>query len=485
MLENNLSYGAWPGGLDPATSTTSEYNQSMMDTIYGQLFELGSNDQIIPDLATGYKFEYGGKTLLVYLRHGVDFTDGSPFDAAAVVWNYRRDFASSTCTCKAAWPIAASHPFVAQGRYTVAINFSHAFAPAVNSFFAAQMNWIASPTAYRKMGEGKFKFMPVGAGPFIAVKDITSNELVVKRNPHYWEHGLPYLNQIDFKSLAIGQPTVDAMEAGQAQVVEGDGEPSDLSQFYQKGFYVNKPKSVEPFTIQLNTFAPPFNNIDARRAIYYATDAQAIDKELFNGANSLTQSFTGPGGFFYMPHVPGYPAYNLAKAKQLVKKLGGLSFTIAVPASPSNELFLEVLQAQWARAGMHVTLQPNPLPAQIQLFLTHKWQAVLNTTGALDPAIGQGVNWRFMPGGIYDGVNNPALTHLLLAAESNLSNTVRKQLYLKAAELIARNAYMPFLFTFLQYNIAAKGVIGPGITKTMPAVVDTQMIQWERVFLKS
>lgn len=484
VVENNLSFGAWPGGFDPAASTTTEYNQSMMDSIYGELFELGKNGQTIDDLATGYKFEDGGKRLLVYLRKGVKFSDGTPFNAAAVVWNYKRDFASSTCTCKAAWPIAKTRPFVATGRYTVEINFATPFAPAVNSFHAAQMNWIASPSAYRKMGKQAFTFMPVGAGPFIAVKDITSNEFVVKRNPNYWKKGLPYLNEITFKSIAAGQPTVDAMEAGQAQVVEGDGNPSDLGQFYQRGFYVNKPKSVEPYTIQLNTFSPPFNNIKARLAVYYATNAKAIDKELFNGLNTLTQSFTGPGGFFFMPKVPGYPGYDLSKAKALVKQLGGLTFTIAVPASPENELFLEALQGQWAQAGIHVTLQPNPLPAQIQLFLTHKWQAVLNTTGALDPAIGQGVNWRFLPGGIYDGVNDPNLTHLLLTAEQSLSTSTRTRLYLQAAELIAKQAYMPFLFTFQLYTIAAKGVIGPGVTTRMPVVVDVQEIHWENVFLK-
>lgn len=484
MLENAKAFGAWPNGFDPATSTTTEYNQSMMNAVYGELFELNKNGKTVYDLATGYKFLNGGRSLLVYLRKGVKFSDGTPFDAAAVVWNYKRDFASSTCTCKSAWPIVSSHPFVAVNPYTVRINFKTPFAPAVNSFFAAQMNWIASPTAERKMGEGSFKFMPVGAGPFVAKKDVTSNEFVVTRNPHYWKKGHPYLNRLIFKSIAPGQPTVEAMEAGEGQVVEADGNPSDLAQFYQHGFYVNKPKSVEPFTIQLNTFSAPFKNIKAREAVYYATNAKAIDKELFNGANTLTQSFTGPGGFFYMPHVPGYRSYDLAKAKKLVKELGGLSFSIAVPASPENQLFLEALQSEWSRAGMKVTLEPNPLPAQIQLFLTHKWQAVLNTTGALDPAIGQGANWRFLPGSIYDGVNDPTLTHLLLQAEQTLSTKGRQTLYLKAAELIAKKAYMPFLFAFELYNIAAKGLVGPGITTRMPVVVDSQVVHWENVFYR-
>lgn len=484
VLEEATTYGAWPQGFDPGTATEPQYNQSMMNAIFGQLFELGRNGNTIDDLATGYSYANGGRTLVIDLRQGVKFSDGTPFDAAAVVWNYQRDFASSTCTCKTYWPVAASHPFVARNRYTVVVNFAHPFAPALAAMQAAQMNWIASPTAYRKMGEEQFRFAPVGAGPFVVVKDIPSNELVVKKNRNYWQVGHPYLNGVIFKASASGQPTLDAMEAGQAQVAEGVSSTTDLGQYYARGFYVDKAKSDEPYTVQLNTLAPPFNNPKARLALAYATNAKAIDKELFNSLNIPVQSFTGPGGLFYMPNVSGYPTYNLDKAKALVKQLGGLSFSAVVPASSTDDLLLELLQSQWAQAGMQVTLTDEPLPGMIQLFLSHKYQAVVNTTGALDPAIGAGVNFRFLPGSIFDGVNAPTLTQVLLKAESTLSPAGRQNLYAQAAKIIAKNAYMLFLFTFESYTVAKKGVTGPGITSAVPMVDNIQQIKWQDVFLK-
>jgi peptide/nickel transport system substrate-binding protein len=99
VFEWNGYSGDWPAGLDPATNINGAATQSQMNAIYGSLFELGPKGAIIPDLATGYSFSDGGKTITLDIRQGVKFTDGTPFNAAAVVWNIDRDLKSS-CTCK-------------------------------------------------------------------------------------------------------------------------------------------------------------------------------------------------------------------------------------------------------------------------------------------------------------------------------------------------------------------------------------------------
>jgi peptide/nickel transport system substrate-binding protein len=43
VLEGSGFSGAWPAGLDPATNTNGAADQSYMDSIFGQLFELGSH----------------------------------------------------------------------------------------------------------------------------------------------------------------------------------------------------------------------------------------------------------------------------------------------------------------------------------------------------------------------------------------------------------------------------------------------------------
>src|SRR6476619_5418643 len=99
VLEGAGFAGDWPAGLDPATNINGAADQSYMDAVYGELFELGPKGKIINDLATGYSFSNDAKTITITLRQGVKFTDGTPFNADAVVWNIKRDLKSS-CTCK-------------------------------------------------------------------------------------------------------------------------------------------------------------------------------------------------------------------------------------------------------------------------------------------------------------------------------------------------------------------------------------------------
>ena len=121
-----------------------------------------------------------------------------------------------------------------------------------------------------------------------------------------------------------------------------------------------------------------------------------------------TQSFTGPGGLFYQPTVPGYRPYDLARAKTIVQQLGGLQVRLAVVASSLNGLLTQALQNQWEQAGIKVTLSENPLATQLAMFSSHQWQSVLTTMGSFDPATGLGLNVRMKSNGPYSGVSDPA-----------------------------------------------------------------------------
>jgi ABC-type transport system substrate-binding protein len=476
VLEDSGYEGAWPAGLDPATNTNGAANQSFMNSIYGELFELGPHGKIIYDLATGYSFSDGGKTLTINLRHGVKFQDGTPFNAAAVAFNINRDF-KSTCTCKPTWPVSS---VTTQGDYAVQIHLTRVFAAIVNSFFDSTPNWIASPTALQKMGEKQFALKPVGAGPFEVVSDTLSSVLVLKRYPGYWQAGRPYLDQITFKTVGGDEAAYEAMLAGEGQAYEDMSTPALLKQAGQH-FTVTNQLSTSPYDLQLNTAIPPFNNILAREAMYYATDFGPISQHIFNNLYPQTQSFTGPGGICYQPTVPGYRTYDLAKAKALVKQLGGLTVNLGTINVLVAKETTEALQTEWAKAGIKTTISSYDLASLIQKFTSKKWQAMVQTAGSYDPAAGVGVAFRFSSQSPFSGVHDPHLDGLLNAAAGTLDMSTRCGLYAQAASYINQKAYGPFYFSFAPANIAAKGVTGPGLTTALPSVVVTPMILWEDV----
>jgi peptide/nickel transport system substrate-binding protein len=476
MLEETGLTGAWPTGLDPATDGNGSANQSYLDAIYGNLFELGANGQTIDDLATGYTISADSKTVTIELRHGVTFSDGTPFNAAAVAFNFKRDIAS-TVGDKPNWPVSS---ITTSGDYDVLIHLTEPYAPIINTFHDSNVNWIVSPTALSKMGENAFKLNPVGAGPFTVVSDTVSSELALKKNPHYWEPGQPYLNTLTFKSVASDEAALETMEAGGVDGYEGMQTPQLVSAF-EKQFNVLDVPSTSPYVIQLNTAIAPFNNLNAREAVYYATDTNLIDQRLFGSLHPVTQGFTAPNGLFYEQDVPGYRTYNLAKAQAAVKAAGGITVNLMATQSSVSQTVLEALQTMWEAAGMKVNIAVNQLANVIQQFSSNTWQASLQTAGAFDPAAGLGVNFRFGSKSEFSGVHDPKLDSLFAEATSTLNNTQRQQLYNQAAEYISQNAYAPFLFPVNGWNIAAKGVSGPGLTTLLPASAVRPEILWSQV----
>jgi peptide/nickel transport system substrate-binding protein len=476
VLEWTGFSGDWPAGLDPATNINGAADQSQMDAIYGELFELGPKGQIIDDLATGYSFSNGGKTITISLRPGVKFTDGTPFNAAAVVWNLQRDL-KSTCTCKPTWPVTSVK---ASGPLAVTINLAQPDGAFIDQIFDSIANWIASPAAVQSMGEKAFAAKPVGAGPFIVVSDQFSTQLVLKRNPGYWQKGRPYLSQLIFKSVGGDEAAYEAMLANEGQVYEGMSTPALVKQAAGH-FNVENQAPTTVYDLQLNTLAGPFKSSIARQAIYAATDIAPILQHIFANQYPIAQGFTGPGGICNEPSVPGYPGYDLVKAKALVKQLGGLTVSLGTIQNPVAQQTTEALQTEWAQAGIKATIHNYPLAALIAQFTSGKWQAMVQTAGSYDPAGGVGVGFRFLSMSPFSGVHDPHLDSLLNQATAALNMSERCTLYNQAAAYIAQKYYGPFYFAYAPANVAVKNVVGPGITQPLPTVVVQPTILWEDV----
>ncbi|MGH8868199.1 MAG: ABC transporter substrate-binding protein [Actinomycetes bacterium] len=489
VLEDESFTGSYPSGLDPATNTTGGANLAQMQAIYGGLFLLeadedGSNARIVPNQAESYAFSDGGKTLTIKLRDGITFSDGTPLDAEAVAWNFKRDV-DSPCTCAPTqWILAEKDPITTPDELTVRLRFAQPNnAAVISSFPASNVNWIASPTAMDKMGLDEFKMKPVGAGPFTVVTNELSSKLVLKRNPDYFKKGLPYLDGLTFSSIGGDQPAYQALLTGEAHAYEGMATTPLITKAQSSDdLSVTIAPPTSPYVVQLNTFQPPFDDKLAREAIYRATDFEAITKGLFDGKYPVSQMFTGPGGLFHHEQVPGYPEYDLAKAKKLVKQMGGLEVHLGTLSSYTATQVLTALRTQWEKAGIEVATDSYQLSKLIQEFNSGGWQAMLQTAGAWDPAAGVGVSFRFSSRSPFTGVKEPKLDALFAKAAAEPDPNQRDDLYLEAAEHIAEQRYAPFGLAFAQANLAVKGVYGPGLTTKIPSIVVNSGVLWDRVW---
>lgn len=486
VLKDSSFDGSWPTGLDPATNATGGANIAQMAAIYGGLFQLtssadGSGAKVVPYQAESYQYLDGGKTLKIKIRKGITFTDGTPLNAEAVRFNIQRNM-ESPCSCRPIWQLA-KNGIATEGDDTVVLRFKIPTASAVNNFPISNVNWVASPTALKQMGENKFRVTPVGAGPFKVASDKLSSELVLQRNPSYFKQGLPYLDKLTFKAIGGDQAAYQALLAGQADAFEGMTTTPLLDQATKNSkLTVTSQPPTSPYVVQLNTKIAPFNDEKARQAIYFATDFNAIAKGLFKGKYPVSQSFTAPGGLFYHQAVPGYRTYNLAEAKRLVQEVGGITVKLGTLGDYVARQVNIALQTQWRQAGINVTIEDYQLNTLVQQFNGGKWQAMLQTAGAWDPAAGVGVAFRFQSNSPFTGVKDPKLDDMLNKAAAEIDPATRDQLYTEAGKYISDHAYAPFGLAFAPANLAVKGVYGPGLTTKIPPMVVNPGILWDQVW---
>ncbi|WP_369140965.1 ABC transporter substrate-binding protein [Modestobacter versicolor] len=489
VLERGDFAGSWPTGLDPATNTTGGANMTQMNAIFGGLFVLtadddGGNAKVEPDLASGYEISPDGMTVTIELRPDVEFSDGTPFDAEAVAFNFERAV-TSACSCSPKWPLAETDPITTEGDTTVVLRFSRPYPAVINAFPVSNANWIASPTALEQMGEEAFRLEPVGAGPFTVESNSLNTELVLARNPTYFKSGQPYLDELIIKTIGGDQPAYQAIQAGQAQVYESMQTTPLVDQARSNdNVQLTQAPATSPYLVQFNTAIAPFDDQRAREAIYYATDPEAINEGLFQGKTEVAQTFTGSGGLFHEAEVPGYRTYDLAKAKELVEELGGLKVDLGVLQSYVAQQVGTALETQWEEAGIEVTMHADQLNVLIGNFKGKQWQAMLQTVGAWDPAAGTGVDFRFASGVPYSGVADPELDELLASAASSVDEAERQSLYDQAGKLISDKAYAPYILSITPSNIAVAGVHGPGLTTPIPPLVGVNpTILWDSVWM--
>lgn len=478
--------GSWPAGLDPATNTNGGANLSLMNAIYGGLFQLvadldGRNARVEGLLATGYQVSDDGRRVTITLRRDVNFSDGTPFDAEAVRFSIQRAL-DSNCSCSPnRWPWDPNGAVTVHDSHTVSLNFTQPYGPVINAIPASNLNWIVSPTAVTALGE-KFALTPVGAGPFKVSSNTLSHKLVLERNPHWWQSDRPYLDELVFQSIGGDQAAYQALLAGDAQAYEGMTS-IDLIELAksQPSLTVTLQPPVSSGFVQLNTKIPPLNNKRAREALYYATDQAAIRKGIFRDAFPISQSFTASGGLFHHEGISGYRTFDPDKARAIVAELGGLRLKLETLRSPSAEQVVTALQTQWKNVGIDVSIETVDMGGLISRFSTGQWNAMYQTLGAYDPDVGSGLGFRFGRDSIFSGTRDPELEALMAQAISTTDHEQRDSHYRTIASYLHEHALAPFLVASAPAQVS-RGLHGPGLTTPIPSLLVNTGVLWQDVW---
>jgi ABC-type transport system substrate-binding protein len=249
--------------------------------------------------------------------------------------------------------------FKAVDDYTVEITLK---APDLSFLNAVTMDFcdVVSKEWVEKWGK-QFNRHPLGTGPFVFQKWTAGREIVLARNPQYWEEGRPYLDGIDYQLSFSPSTALLKLQRSEVDVL-GDGVPvADLARVKVDPKWKQQLFSQPLVAISymfMNVDMKPFDDVKVRQALSWAIDRDKLVKLQGGQAMSLWQ--------FYPKGMPGYQegkvyyGYDPAKAKQLLADAGypdGFKTMLYTDNVDPNPKLWQSVQADLAAVGVQAGLK--------------------------------------------------------------------------------------------------------------------------------
>lgn len=366
-------------GMDPH-DTNDTLSNSVQKTMIEGLVGFDEEMNVIPVLAESYESNEEATEFTFKLREGIEFHDGTPFNAEAVKVNFER-VANPENGLKRQSLYGLIDTIEIISDYEVKFTLSEPFGAMLNTF-AHPAGGIQSPKALEEFGKDVARH-PVGTGPFKFVDWRPSEYLEVEKNENYWKEGYPKVDKVTFKPVTENGSRVAMLQTGEADFIYPV--PTEQVEALQgkDGIVVDSEPSIVVQYASLNTMKEPFNNPKVREALNLAVNKEAFIKVVLNGEADVLDSIIAPNVQYYEKQTPY--GFDVEKAKELLKEAGyesGFKTTVWGGNSSTAVKAMEFLQQQLAQINVELEVLPmesgtlsdriwsveNPADAEVDIY---------------------------------------------------------------------------------------------------------------------
>jgi glutathione transport system substrate-binding protein len=455
--------------LDPFDSNDN-LSLGIERQIYDGLVGFTPDMKVKPELATAWEASKDAKTFTFQLRPGVKFHDGTPLNAAAVKLNFdrARDPQHKLKKFSLYEPIASID---AVNDTTVQFTLKAPFGAMLFNF-AHPSSRIISPAAIAR-GEDYIARNPVGSGPYRFVSWTPGQQIVLERNPQFWQSGQPQSDRVIFRPIVEDASRVALLLSGEAQFVFPVPAVQLDAVSKAPGVSAQKAWSIFAYYVALNCQHEPFRSVQVRQALNYAVDKNALIQVILRGMGRPLEAPMGPGVAGYTPVQPGGWPYDVAKAKTLLAEAGfqnGFQTTLWLGNQTDTIRVGEVVQQMLAKVGVTVNLVP--MEAGTLTAVRYKPvadnQSQMNYTG-WSPSTGD-ADWALRPLFASDSwpptlfnisfYKNPQADALIADALATADQAKRTKDYLAASRIIWNDAPAIFLYNSQILSAVRTGTMG-------------------------
>jgi len=440
------------------------------------LYEDQHTGELVPRIAESFESD-DATVWTLKLRPDVTFSDGTPYDAEAVKFNWERiaDPANQS-------PNAGAVAGIASMTVVDPLTLEITLASPSSQFpriVARRVGSIASPTAIREKG-ANLATEPVGAGPFILESWLRDSEARFTRNPNYWDAPKPYIDELIIRQVPDTQQRYNSVLAGEAQLAWfplnanlGEQAPNDGLQSW----------STSPgggSTYLLNGKKPPFDDVRARQALAHALNLEQLNETVFMGANGVPTTLFSESSPFYDASLT-LPQYDKETAQELLDELaaekgGPLTFTIKHSASAKSAA--EFFQAQLTEFdNLSVSIAEIQNTDILPTAQSGDYEAMSFQISMMDPEPDFYDNFHTGAVRNFVGYSSPEMDAALDAGRVALDDEARAAAYATMQEVFATDVPQVFYNRPIPYMVGAENLHDVEITN--------YLTRFEQVWLES
>jgi peptide/nickel transport system substrate-binding protein len=451
---------AEPTCLDPHVG--GNYPQALLSTQYIEELVGLDDGKPTPALATKWATSNDGKTLTFTLRDDVTFTDGTPFDAAAVVANIEHVQDPATASSTGYLALQSIAKATATDDQTVTLSLSRPDAALLESF---SQPWVGmeSPKALQRKQATNCE-SPVGTGPFRVTDWKHGDRVTLTKNADYTPLGgsttKPRLDGLTWRFLPDSTSRYAALQSGQVDVID-NAQPDQLEAASSKAAIrdLDAPRPGASNRLELNSGHGVFQDESVRKAFIAAAEIDPGLESLFLGTAKRSYSVLSsvePTSY----SDEALFAYDPSEAKRLLDAAGwkpnsdgvrekdGKPLTVTFPVStnqsvPAERSLFQQIQASEAKVGISVKLEELDLSSWYAALAKNQYDVVSAPYTKVGPDVLRilydSASITPAPSGYFANLaqlDDPALDRLLERAAQTADSSERADLVEQAQKTI-------------------------------------------------
>ncbi|MEO8274762.1 MAG: ABC transporter substrate-binding protein [Thermoanaerobaculia bacterium] len=428
-------------GVNELLASDIQFTTDVLDQLFVQLLSEQADFTEHPstfatELATSYDWSSDHLALTFHLRPDAVWSDGVPITAADVRWTWQAQIAPEV-----AWKYSNIKDRITDvevvdphsARFHFKSVYPYQLSDAIEGKILPQHAWSAIPFAKWQESADWFREHLVTSGPFLLGEWRRGEEVVLEKNPRYFEPGLPKLDRVIFRVVPDAATHVEQLLAGALDFACGLT-PGDTARVAaDKSLRVLAFDNRQYDYICWNTLRPPFDDPEIRRALTLAIDRQALVDALFKGYARVADSPVPSNLWAHDPSIQPWP-YDPTEAARIFENKGfkdrdgdgirerdGKPFAFELTTNSSNRLrtaALVMIQEQLRKVGVQATPRTIEIHALTEANGAHEFDATLagwavDTTLDLRPYFS---SKEILDGYNFGSYSNPEVDRLLEAS---------------------------------------------------------------------